>query len=94
MFSWWSNGWDGHYYCILLSQLYTDAGVPFTPAGGQTCLTLHNAGFDAIYSQSYGSWAVYGTHSETSPKNKAPAGSQIEVVHGIMIIVNLLLFVI
>ena len=82
MGSWEHYGWDGHYYCILLSQLFTDAGVKFTSAGGATCITLRNGGFDAKYSQTYGSWAVYVAENGTNPNALAPAESVIEIVHG------------
>ena len=87
------NDWQGwHYYCILLSQLYTDTGTPFAPAVGQTCydigaggLNSGYGGFMATFSRDSGAiaYAVYASKNGTDTWAKAPLGqSKVAIVHG------------
>ena len=82
MYSWYDNGWDGHYYCIVLSQLATDKGVFFQPAQGNCCVSRVMEGFRGFYSQCGGIYAIYSVAQGTSAFSLAPPGSTIEIVHG------------
>ena len=75
-----------YYGCVLLSQLATDVGTPFTPAIGNICRSIkigHPVPFSASYSLVYGTYAMYRTIVGTSADALALPGSTIELVHDI-----------
>ena len=88
--------WDDngpHYYCILLSQLYTDTGAAFASTVGQTCSDIDAGGLKSGYGRfmatfSRDNWnsaayAVYKSMNGTDTWAKAPLGqSKVAILHG------------